>query len=354
MDYQTIERVKKGIKDSAVGPETIALMLTGGCNFNCIYCRGSRPQKDSSADGELSTRELFGLFDDARAFGVKEINLGGMNGEPFCRKDIIQIVKRIKELHLFGSMTTNGGLLNAQAARELDDCGWDILLLSLDSPEPSVQYALRPAFSKAAYFDNITEFLETLKSRKSKLRVLLNMVITRMNYKLLPRMLAFVQRYDNIESINLLKLINMGLPTYGELALREEELREFRSMLAELKEAKKINYAANWGVDPDSRERPQDNQKKPAPSPARINTGRCFTNYYILSIDANGDLLQCPQHQKTVQGLNVKNTPLRKLWKEEHLKFRKTLADYAPCFDECCTILKEQNELIARSLSRGD
>jgi len=352
MDFQTIERVEKGLKDAAVGPETIALMLTGICNFNCIYCRGSRPQKDNSGREELSTKELFGLLDDARGFGVKEINLGGMNGEPFCKKDIVKIIHKIKQLQFFGSMTTNGSFLNAQAAKELDDCGWDILLLSLDSPEPCVQQTLRPASNEAPYFGNIIEFLDTLKSRKSKLRILLNMVITRLNYRSLPQMLDFAGRYDNIESVNLLKLIDMGLPTYNELRLTENELREFRSTLINLKDKRKINYAANWGIGPDGQSRTPAHDEKKDALPPRLNTGKCFTNYYIISIDSNGDLLQCPQHQKTVEGLNIKKVPLRKLWKEEHLRFRKSLADHAPCFDGCCTILKEQNELMFRKLSK--
>ncbi len=350
MDNQTIERVRKGLKDPGIGPETIALMVTGVCNLNCLYCRGSRPQNNNLVGEELTTEELFVLLEDACAFGVKEINLGGMNGEPFCKKGIMKVVHKIKQLRLFGSMTTNGSFLNAQLAKEFDDCGWDIMLLSLDAPQAHVQHILRPASGGSQYFDNIISFLDALQSRDSKLRVLINMVITRLNYKLLAQMVEFAKHYKNIESINILKLINMGLPTYDELNLGGNELKEFQSILLSLKESKKINYARNWGVDLSNRDGQGNPLDAGIDSQAKIN--KCFTSYYILSIDANGDILQCPQHQNSIQGLNIKKTPLSKLWKNELLQFRNNLVNYAPCFEGCCTILKEQNKLIYELLGQ--
>jgi pyruvate formate-lyase activating enzyme-like uncharacterized protein len=41
MDKQTVERIKKGLKDSGTGPETIALMVTGSCNLNCVFAAGA-------------------------------------------------------------------------------------------------------------------------------------------------------------------------------------------------------------------------------------------------------------------------------------------------------------------------
>jgi len=77
---------------------------------------------------------------------------------------------------------------------------------------------------------------------------------------------------------------------------------------------------------------------------------KCFTNYYILSIDSNGDVLQCPQHPVTIAGLNIRKTTLKALWGGEHLLFRERLARHAPCFGGCCTILKEQNKMIMSGL----
>ncbi|MFA5319769.1 MAG: radical SAM protein, partial [Candidatus Omnitrophota bacterium] len=217
MDDRTIERVRMGMNDPHTGPETIALMLTGACNLSCVYCRGGRIEdgRTESKGEELNTGELFGLFEDARGFRTKEINIGGMRGEPFCRKDISPIMRKIKSLGFTGSMTTNGSMLNGALAVDMSGYDWDILLLSLDAPFAGLQHSLRPAVNKQGYFQNIVEFLDTLEKISSKMRILVNMVITVHNFRHLPEMVKFVNNYKNIESLNILKLVDMGLPGYS-------------------------------------------------------------------------------------------------------------------------------------------
>lgn len=348
MDYQTIERIKIGLKDPSIGPETIAIMLTRLCNLNCIYCRGGRIDKkyifSTEISDELSTEELFELFEDARSFYVKEINLGGMDGEPFCKKDVLKIMRKIKELGFIGSMTTNGSFLNSDIAKIMKDYEWDILLISLDSINESMQYKIRPAYNNKPYFQNIIQFLETLEKINSKTRILLNVVISKFNYKDLPSLLKFAYSYKNIESINILKMLNMGLINYEMIQLNNKELEEFKSILLRFKDEKKLVYLGNWI------ELEEKNFKDKSQIFEQEKFNGCFTNYYILSIDSNGDILQCPQYQKVIHGLNIKNKPLRKLWKDEHLQFRQALVEEAICFENCCTILKEQNKLIYKTL----
>lgn len=353
MDHQTIERVKKGLNDPQIGPETIALMLTRLCNLNCIYCRGGRIddryKTPPDISDELTTRELFELFEDAYDFRVKEINLGGMDGEPFCKKDILKIMRKIKQIGFMGSITTNGSFLNSEVAKIMTDYKWEILLLSLDSAETYIQHTLRPTFNKKPYFQNIIQFLETLNKMESKLRVLLNMVISKFNYRNLPEIVKFANKYKNIESINVLRMLNMGLANYEEIQLNNKELEEFKSILLSLNDPK-INYMGDWLEREEKSKDISIDKSDGFYLHSQGNFKKCFTNYYILSIDSNGDVLQCPQYQRVIEGLNIKKKPLRDLWREEHLQFRQSLAKQALCFDSCCTILKEQNKLIFSNL----
>ncbi len=344
MDELTIKRVKTGLTDPGTGPETIALMLTDACNLSCVYCRGGRIDdgRGGGEESELSTEELFRLFEDAAGFNVKEINIGGMRGEPFCKKDIRLILRRIKSLGLTGSMTTNGSMLSGALAEEMSSYGWDILLLSLDAPFAGLQQSLRPAVNGKDYFNNILEFLNALeKAPGSRIRVLINMVITSTNYRHFPEMVEFVNNYRNIESLNVLRLVDMGLPAYNDLRLDRGQSEEFRETLGTFNREKKVLYAGNWSSPDVRREAPAGGSKG------------CFTNYYILSIAANGDVLFCPQQYKPVPGLNIRNIRLRDLWFNEHLSFRRTLSGSAPCYGECCTILKKQNDEIYKAVCGG-
>jgi MoaA/NifB/PqqE/SkfB family radical SAM enzyme len=354
MDCSTIERIKNSIKDSSIGPETIALILTRVCNLRCLYCRGGRPacvqQQNLGSTEELSSQELLEMFLDAKKLGVKEINLGGMIGDPFCKENILWILAKIKELGFVGSMTTNGFSLNRKTAEFLTACNWDILHLSFDSSDSCIQHTLRPAINGESYFERVIEFLKTLDALQSKVRVMLNVVITKLNYRKFPELVSFANNCRNIESINVLKLLNTGLSNYDLLQLSAEELSEFRQMLLALKDEKKIQYLNDWiatndpGVDYSGM--PGVNELVSSD----VSTSTCFTNYYVLSIDSNGDIIKCPQHSINISGLNIRSIPLIKLWKKEHLLFRESLVKHAGCFEGCCTILKEQNRLIYRNL----
>jgi MoaA/NifB/PqqE/SkfB family radical SAM enzyme len=352
MNTDTIERIRRSLKDPHVGPETVALMMTRICNLDCLYCRGGHPDHGGTVrpewGKELTTAEWFKFFEDAKDFQVKEINLGGLVGDPFCKKDILAILRKIKELGFMGSMTTNGSLLDPEAAKVITECGWDIMLLSLDAITPEIQHKVRPAIDQRPYFHRITGFFEDLERLDSKLRVLLNVVITRHNYKTLPDILNFARAHKNIESVHVLKMLYSGQKDYGLLQLDEAEREEFKNMLRAHAGDKKLAYAGNW-LDEDKV--PETALMGGSPQPACDNPGQCFTNYYILSVDANGDILQCPQIQDPVAGMNVKKIRLKKLWTGEHLKFRRRLKAKAPCFEGCCTILKEQNKMIYKAVA---
>lgn len=355
MDDQTIERIKNGVKDSSIGPETIALMLTRACNLRCVYCRGDwqacANQEKLGISDELSLQELFELFLDAKELGVKEINLGGMFGEPFCKANILLILAKIKELGFMGSMTTNGFYLNRKVAEHLTACNWNIVALSLDSSDSYIQETLRPALNGESYFERITEFLQTLDALQSKVRVLLNVVITKINYRKLPELVKLANNYKSIEAVNVLKLLNKGASNNDFLHLNADELKEFHQMLLALKNEKKIRQINNWIKINDAEVSHSGITGENEPGSSILFRNSCFTNYYVLSINSNGDIIKCPQQPINISGLNIRNTPLRQLWKKEHLLFRERLIKEAACFEECCTILKEQNRLIHRNLS---
>lgn len=326
------------------------MMLTKACNLRCLYCLGGKTVSSDLAS-DISTEDLFRLLRDASEFKVKDINLGGFLGEPFCRKDIIDIMQEIKRLGLRGTMTTNGSFLNSEIAKFMTDCGWDIMRISLDSADASIQHILRPAINQKPYFQNIVEFLDTLQRINSKVRIILNVVISKNNFRNLPSLIEFANSYKNIEFLDVLKLMNTELSNYDDLQLNTEELKEFTSILVMLKNEKKLGYQDNWGKLEDLE---NGNLQNAADIEFKTsNQGdfkRCFVNYYILSIDTNGEIMKCPQYQMGMPGFNIKNTSLVTLWQDELLRFRQSLTENAPCYKKCCTILRKENELIMDNL----
>ena len=134
----------------------IRLSVTTECNYDCIYCdkEGIEPTKDLLTIDEIEriARVL------AQILKVKRIKVTG--GEPLCRKNIVQIVKRIHDLHLYDdiSITTNGFRLH-KLAQQLLDAGLNRLNVSLCSLNPST-------YQKITGSDSLNQVLKGIYTAK--------------------------------------------------------------------------------------------------------------------------------------------------------------------------------------------
>ena len=84
--------------------------LTYRCNNNCRHCW----LKSGDGIGELTTKEVKKLVDDARAFGCREWAISG--GEPMLRPDFTEIFDYITSRVKHYSINTNGTLITREIA----------------------------------------------------------------------------------------------------------------------------------------------------------------------------------------------------------------------------------------------
>ena len=91
------------------------------CNFKCFFCH----MEGTGVHSEfMSPEEIEKVVETAHRWGVNKIKLTG--GEPTLRRDIIEIIQRIRK-HITGniSMTTNGIMLS-RIANELKEADKNI------------------------------------------------------------------------------------------------------------------------------------------------------------------------------------------------------------------------------------
>lgn len=112
----------------------VRLSVTDRCDFRCTYCM---PLDIQFLPEELvlSKEEILFLMNQLAQDGIKKVKITG--GEPLVRRDIIEIIREIKQIPGIENVTiTTNGMLLEKYAEELKEAGLDGLNLSLDTLDP--------------------------------------------------------------------------------------------------------------------------------------------------------------------------------------------------------------------------
>lgn len=88
--------------------------LTYRCNLRCIHCL--IPESYRSAEGELTTEEVFDVIDQLADAGTLDIALTG--GEPLVREDFLAIVEYARKRNMALSLISNGTLIEENIAEK--------------------------------------------------------------------------------------------------------------------------------------------------------------------------------------------------------------------------------------------
>ncbi len=200
--------------------------LVRRCNLACRHCYSI--SADVDFPGELSTAEIYTVLDDLRAFGVPVLILSG--GEPLLRPDIFDVARRAKALGFYVGLSTNGTLIDAKNVRQLADCGFDYLGVSLDGIEETHDRFRRKAGAYRASLHGIR------LARDAGIKIDLRFTLTRDNAHDLPALIALQER-EGIEKFYLSHLNYAG---------RGNNNRARDAMLETTRRAMDLLFDAAW------------------------------------------------------------------------------------------------------------
>ena len=134
LSFQIDGRLNNGF---SFPPYLIHITPTNLCNLRCKMCgqwgeTGNYNNQDSDQLKEtMNIEEFERLIDDVSKFSPTIFLTGG---EPFYYKDIIRLIKYIKQKNLICWVITNGTLLE-KYADDIVKIGVDVLYISVDGPE---------------------------------------------------------------------------------------------------------------------------------------------------------------------------------------------------------------------------
>jgi radical SAM protein with 4Fe4S-binding SPASM domain len=196
---------------SSKGLQVLHLHVTQRCNLACKTCYVSDfIQKDSD---RLSFEDISSIFDVCAEVGCSRVDISG--GEPLLRRDLVQILKRARQLFEIVTLTTNGIKLDDQTCAKLANLV-DFINISLDGSTAEINDRVRGRGS----FKKALTGLMTLKSSGFPMQqVAITPTATNMNHENLEDVLDIADRFGAAASFGFFMPTGRGLCNQDELFL---------------------------------------------------------------------------------------------------------------------------------------
>jgi radical SAM protein with 4Fe4S-binding SPASM domain len=156
---------------------------TRQCNLSCVHCYASAGNHKSPE--EMDTEEGKRFIKDLAEFGVPVVLFSG--GEPLLRRDFFELADYARQQGLRIALSTNGTLINREAAGKIRDIGFAEVGISLDGIGPNNDRFRGRSGAYQAALNGIRNCINL------GLRVSLRLTITRFNYQEITKILRLVE-----------------------------------------------------------------------------------------------------------------------------------------------------------------
>ncbi len=348
-------------------PYTLDISPTDLCNLNCRSCWMRDPQfgENFPSGYQLSDKRMLSLVDEAAELGVQHIEITG-GGEPLMRKKIVlEMMARIKEHRMRGSLTTNGTLFDEESVQAIVDMHWDTIVFSIDAPDAETNDWLRPHKAKASgqsTFMKILAALEMFRQAKNEAdvhlpRIAFNTVLSKKNAHLLAEMMSFAAGMG-VHAVNIEPLTihsEMG----EELRLSDDDTRNLQLQIdGAQRAAEQLRVYTNVARFAESQLVTKKNEMPDvyaADTAGADGTAKedgflsipCYEPWYHLVVKTDGSVGPCCVFED--KAVNVKDSSLRHIWTGEFMgHVRSTLESRN--FLKWCKICNAGQVLQNRSL----
>jgi len=287
------------------------ISITNRCNLRCTYCYHFTGAGD--VDQDLSKEEWLYFFDELNSCAVMNVTLEG--GEPFCRKDLMDLIEGIVRNRMRFNILSNGTLITDEMAAFLAATGrCDGVQVSIDGSVPTTHDACRGEGN----------FLKAMQGIKS---------LERYNVHVSVRVTIHKKNVRDLENVARLLLGEIGLSGFSTNAAsymglcrqNAEQVQltiEERSLAMEtlLKLNKTYNGRINASAGPLAQGRDWLEIKKARREgrekiPGRGHLSGCNGPMETLAVRADGVMVPCIQMSHIELG-RINRDDLQEVWQE--------------------------------------
>lgn len=200
------------------------IKLTQRCNLRCAMCKYWRARPGD----ELAAGEVLRAIGEMRQMGLTKVHFSG--GEIFTRPDVAPILSETAALGIQVNLTTNGTLIDQEAARALVRARVHSISVSLDGPNAKRHDRIRGqegAFQAAVR--GIRLIGKERRKHGRRLHIRINTCLQKRNYLAQPDMVDLAARLGAVE---LHPMPVDGKPKGRKVGLSREQIREYNEAVA--------------------------------------------------------------------------------------------------------------------------
>lgn len=316
-----------------VGPETLHIDITNGCNTNCVTCWDHSPHLHTAREAawkrqRVEASAVFDLLNDAQELGgLKAVILSGM-GEPFTHPQIYELIAEVKRRRLHLTIITN--LVPADPERVLA-LEVDQLLIGLHAASESAYRAFHPSFQSDEW--QVVQ-AALARFREAGRRYKHVHVICNTNAHELADMVRLGKEYA-AEQLNF-KLASLREGTEA-VRITAEQRRRLESEWLPAARALASELAVDTNLDVFAMQLAAGSAGNDEEDTAPIGEVGCFMGYAYSRVLVDGTVLFCCNPEVRT-GSVADGTSFALLWDDEPWnawRARMRRGDYLPSCNQC-------------------
>ncbi|MDO8538461.1 MAG: radical SAM protein [archaeon] len=329
--------------------------VTNLCNSKCTTCNIWQLYRPGPYDlgkdvflSEVKAEDIRKAFKDSKCFAnIKNVNLTG--GEPFLKKDFVEIILTFRELFPEAKFNiTSNGLETDYTVKKLKELASHEIFPNITFSIDGMEHEHDRVRGVDGGYNKTMNTILLVQKEISELKMALSFTINPTNYKELP--LVFAKSKElGIAFITRYALVNPGFYFNNDMPLNwdPEALIETHQMLMQIKKEK--NEHVNPLVGVFSAEKYFfNNMTKQLDVEKR--TYECFSGTQGFFMDPYGNIKSCYILEQIFG--NIKKQSFDELWFSENAKKARAFiaARKCNCWTECDTIpsLEKNNLMVVK------
>lgn len=281
-----LQRASLQLNTCLCKPTNISIDITNKCSCKCVQCDIWK----QDAASELTTEQWKEVFLNLRKWkGKFNLTIGG--GEPFIRKDLVELITFCSQNDILTNVLTNGVLINEKIVSQLEYSGLNRIAVSLDGINPETNDVTRGI--KGA-FEKTSKAIDLLSRMKSKPLVTVLTIIMKTNLNDLPDMVKWIGKKELngivFQPLSANFAAKYKADWYKSNPLWPDEYDKVCSVIDELISMKKSGMPIINSIS--QLEDMKAYFKNPVAPP---NNRKCSVGVEMFSIDQSGNVALCYQ-----------------------------------------------------------